>query len=160
MTSFDSLQFGISLAFKCKAWPGNSFPLPPFFLLPLPICCHALEDCKPKSLSRSCVWRRRTHKAQQTIAKHLHGHTQCDEFVRNQNRIKGQKVHITRTGEGARTGVGGTHFFLVFGRAGWLTFTPCGTLAVHASQSQTQSRPKELSQNSGNNNKQQIAPNL
>lgn len=34
MTSFDSLQFGISLAFKCKAWPGNSFRLPPSS------CCH------------------------------------------------------------------------------------------------------------------------
>lgn len=91
---------------------GQQPPLPPLNSLPpLPISCRALEDCEPKSLSRSCVWRRRTHKAQQTIAKHLHGHTQCDEFVRNQNRIKGQKVHITRRekgqrereGEGART---------------------------------------------------------
>lgn len=160
VTSFGSLQFGISLAFKCKAWPGNSFPPPPSHCFHCRSVATLLRIASPNPCQEAACG----DGARTKLNKQLRNIYTDTRNAMNSSGIKIESKDKKYTspcgGRGADTGVGSTHFFLVFGRAGWLTFTPCGTLAVHASQSQKQSRPKELSQNSGNNNKQQIAPNL
>lgn len=89
--------------------------------------------------------------------RNIYTDTRRSEFVRNQNRIKGQKVHKTRrvgggSGQGART-----TFWACF-HVAWTDFhTPRRISLVHASSKHNHGPKSEGFENSGNNNKQQIA---